>query len=395
MPTLSRLKGPLALGSVLLLLTACGKEQHTMGPMGPAEVGVVTLSAKPYTLTTELTGRITAFQVSEVRPQVGGIIKKRLFEEGSTVQAGQPLYQIDPATYKAAAAEAEANLKSAQAQVVATRAKAERYRELVRVRGVSQQDYDDVVATLGQQEAAVASAKAALETARINLGYTEVNAPISGRIGRSRFTEGALVTAGQADMLTNITDLSKVYVDLTQSAEEISALRRQIANGQLAMPEGGKLRVTLLMPDGSEYAEAGTLDFYEVTVDQTTGMVTLRATFPNPRQELLPGMFVRARVEQGVMADAILAPQVGIQRVAGGAAIAMVVGADNKVQMRPVEARQAIGDQWLVTKGLAANERIITEGVMKAAPGAEVKPVPAGQKPAAPAAGAAPQGQAH
>jgi len=330
-----------------------------------------------------------------VRPQVGGIIKKRLFEEGSDVQAGQPLYQIDPATYKAALAEADANLKSAQAQVVATRAKAERYRELVRVRGVSQQDYDDVVATLGQQEAAVASSRAALDTARINLGYTEVNAPISGRIGRSRFTEGALVTAGQSDMLTSITDLSKVYVDLTQSADEISAIRRQIASGQLAMPEGGKLRVTLLMTDGSEYAETGTLDFSEVTVDETTGMVTLRATFSNPRQELLPGMFVRARVEQGVMANAILAPQVGIQRGTGGVAVAMVVGADNKVQMRPVEARQAIGDQWLVTKGLAANERIITEGVLKTAPGAEVKPVPAGQKSTAPAAGAPPQGQAH
>jgi membrane fusion protein (multidrug efflux system) len=394
MSTISRLKGPLALGSVLLLLSACGKEQHAMGPMGPVEVGVVTLAAKPLTLTAELTGRITAYQVSEVRPQVGGIIKKRLFEEGSDVTAGQSLYQIDPATYKAAVAEAEANLKSAQAQVVATRAKADRYRELVRVRGVSQQDYDDVVATLGQQEASVASSKAALDTARINLGYTEVTAPISGRIGRSRFTEGALVTAGQSDMLTSITDLSKVYVDLTQSVDEISALRRQIASGALAMPEGGKLRVALLMPDGSEYAESGTLDFYEVTVDETTGMVTLRATFPNPRQELLPGMFVRARVEQGVMANAVLAPQVGIQRGTGGAAVALVVGADNKVQMRPVEARQALGDQWLVTKGLAANERIITEGLQKAAPGAEVKPVPAGQKPATPA-GAPPQGQAH
>lgn len=386
-----RLLGSVALCSLALLVSACGGEQQQQGgAMGPAEVGVVTVAAQPFTLTTELTGRITPFRVAEIRPQVSGIIKDRLFEEGGDVEAGQPLYQIDPATYRAAVAQAEADLKSAQAQTVAAKARADRYRELVRMRGVSQQEFDDAVAEAGQAEAAVAAARAALETARINLEYTNVKAPISGRIGRSRYTAGALVTNGQAEMLTSITQLDRVYVDLTQSAESLSALRRQISAGQLQMPEGGKLRVTLLMPDGSEYTESGTLDFSDVTVDETTGMVGLRATFPNPRQELLPGMFVRARVEQGVMSQALLVPQQGVQRGAGGAASVMVVTAENKVDMRPVEATRAIGDQWLVTKGVQSGDRIITQGVQKVGPGAPVKPVPAVQQQKAAPAGAAP-----
>lgn len=384
----NQMLGAVALSS-LLVLSACGKEQQQGGPAGPVEVGVVTVTPRPYTLTVQLTGRVTPFQVSEVRPQVTGIIKERSFEEGTDVTAGQPLYLIDPATYRAALAQAEADVKSAQAQAVAARAQAARYKELVKLRGVSQQEYDNAVAAAGQADAAVAAARAAVDTARINLEYTRVEAPISGRIGRSRFTEGALVTAGQTEMLTSITQLDPVYVDLTQSAEALSEMRRQISSGAVQMPEGGKLQVTLLMPDGSEYAEKGSLNFYDVTVDESTGMVGLRATFPNPRQELLPGMFLRARVEQGVQPQALLVPQQGVQRGATGAAVALVVGPDNKVQMRPVTAKTAIGDQWLVTQGLQANERIITEGVQKVAPGAEVKAVPAGQKPAAPA-GAAP-----
>lgn len=387
-----RLLGSAALCSLVLLVSACGGEQQQQGgPMGPMEVGIVTVAAKPFTLTTELTGRITPFRVAEIRPQVSGIIKERLFEEGADVEAGQSLYQIDPAPYRAALAQAEADLKSAQAQAVAAKARADRYRELVRMRGVSQQEFDDAVAQAGQADAAIAAARAAVDTARINLDYTNVKAPISGRIGRSRYTAGALVTNGQAEMLTTITQLDPVYVDLTQSAESVSALRRQISAGQLQMPEGGKLRVKLLMADGSDYTESGALDFSDVTVDETTGMVGLRATFPNPKQELLPGMFVRAQVEQGVMPQALLVPQQGVQRGANGAAVVMVVGAENKVEIRPVEATRAIGDQWLVTKGVQPGDRIITEGIQKAAPGAPVKPVPAGQKPQAAApAGAAP-----
>jgi membrane fusion protein (multidrug efflux system) len=384
-----RLSGTLFL--LAMTLTACGQDGGggaDMGAMPPPEVTVVTVNPAPYTLTAELTGRVTPYQVAEIRPQVSGIIKDRLFTEGSDVKVGQPLYQIDPATYRAALAQAQADLKSAEAQLTSVKARASRYKELVAIKGVSQQEYDDAIADLGAREAAVAAAKAALETARINLDYASLSSPIAGRVGRSRVTPGALVTAGQAEMLTSVTQLDPIYIDLTQSADAVAALRRQVAAGEATIADGGKLKVKLILPDGTPYAEDGALDFSDITVDEGTGTVGLRATFPNPRLELLPGMFVRAVVDQGTRADAILVPQQAVIIGPGGVATTMVVGKEDKVEIRPVTAAKAVGDQWVVTKGLAPNERVIVQGVLKAAPGAQVKPVPYNPVPAA--AGAAP-----
>ncbi|OYQ37410.1 hypothetical protein CHU95_01585 [Niveispirillum lacus] len=386
-----RLSGPLIL--LALTLTACGQDtggggQGMMGAMPPPEVAVVAVKQAPFTLTAELTGRVTPYRVAEIRPQVSGIIKDRLFIEGTDVKAGQPLYQIDPAPYRAALAQAQADLKSAEAQLTAVRAKAARYKDLVAVRGVSQQEYDDAISDLGAREAAVAAGRAAVETARINLDYASLSSPIDGRIGRSRVTPGALVTAGQAEMMTSVTQLDPIYIDLTQSADAVAALRRQVASGEATIADGGKLKVKLIMPDGTPYAEEGVLDFSDITVDEGTGTVGLRATFPNRNLELLPGMFVRAIVDQATRADAILVPQQAVIIGPGGVATTMVVGADDKVEIRPVSAVKAVGDQWVVTTGLTANDRVIVEGVLKAAPGAQVKPVPYNPAPAA--AGPAP-----
>lgn len=386
-----RLSGPLIV--LALSLTACGQDaggggHGMMGEMPPAEVSVVTVSQAPYTLTAELTGRVTPYRVAEIRPQVSGIIKDRLFTEGTDVKAGQPLYQIDPAAYRAALAQAQADLKSAEAQLTAVKAKAARYKDLVAVKGVSQQDYDDAVSDLGAREAAVAAGRAAVDTARINLDYASLSSPIAGRVGRSRVTPGALVTAGQADMLTSVTQLDPIYIDLTQSADAVAALRRQVAQGEATIAEGGKLKVKLILPDGTAYAEEGVLDFSDITVDEGTGTVGLRATFPNKHLELLPGMFVRAVVDQATRADAILVPQQAVIIGPGGVATTMVVGKEDKVEIRPVTAVKAVGDQWVVTKGLAPKDRVIVQGVLKAAPGAPVKTVPYNPAPAA--AGPAP-----
>ena len=387
----TRFFGPLVL--LALTLTACGQDGggggHGMrGAMPPPEVAVVTVNQAPYTLTAELTGRVTPYRVAEIRPQVTGIIKDRLFTEGSEVQAGQALYQIDPAPYRAALAQAQADLKSAEAQLTSVKAKAARYKELVAVKGVSQQEYDDAVADLGAREAAVAAGRAAVETARINLDYASLSAPIAGRVGRSRFTPGALVTAGQTEMLTSVTQLDPIYIDLTQSADAVAALRRQVAAGEATIAEGGRLKVRLILPDGTTYGETGMLDFSDITVDEGTGTVGLRATFPNKHLELLPGMFVRAVVDQGTRADTILVPQQAVIIGPGGAATTMVVGKDDKVEIRPVTAIRAVGDQWVVTKGLSPQDRVIVQGVLKVAPGAPVKPVPFNPAPAA--AGTAP-----
>jgi len=386
-----RLSGTLFL--LAMTLTACGQDGGggaDMGTMPPPEVTVVAVNPAPYTLTAELTGRVTPYQVAEIRPQVSGIIKDRLFTEGSDVKVGQPLYQIDPATYRAALAQAQADLKSAEAQLTSVKARASRYKELVAIKGVSQQEYDDAIADLGAREAAVAAAKAALETARINLDYASLSSPIAGRVGRSRVTPGALVTAGQAEMLTSVTQLDPIYIDLTQSADSVAALRRQVAAGEATIADGGKLKVKLILPDGTPYAEDGALDFSDITVDEGTGTVGLRATFPNPRLELLPGMFVRAVVDQGTRADAMLVPQQAVIIGPGGVATTMVVGNEDKVEIRPVTAAKAVGDQWVVTKGLAPKERVIVQGVLKAAPGAQVKPVPYNPAPAAASAAPAP-----
>jgi membrane fusion protein (multidrug efflux system) len=372
--------------SATLLLAGCGKKQAPAGPpQGPPEVGVVTVQPQRVTLTTELSGRTSPQLIAEVRPQVGGIIQKRLFIEGSDVKAGQALYQIDPATYQAVFASAKASEARAEANLIPARLKEERYKDLVKIKAVSQQDYDDAYALLKQAEADVASTKAVLETARINLAYTRITATISGRIGRSTITDGALVTASQPTALATIQQLGSMYVDVTQSSSDLLKLKQNLANG--VMKKSDSTRVKLLLEDGSTYPLTGTLKFSEVTVDQSTGSVTLRAVFPNPKQALLPGMFVRAVLEEGVDEKAILIPQRGVTRNPKGDAVVMTIGAEEKVELRPIKVIRTVGDSWLVSEGLKAGDRVILEGLQKARPGTQVKAVPFGSAPAAAPAG--------
>jgi membrane fusion protein (multidrug efflux system) len=354
----------------LLALAGCGPKQQSAPP--PAEVGIVTLAAGPVTLETELTGRTNATLQSDVRPQVSGIIKARLFEEGALVRAGQQLYQIDPALYRDARDQAVAQLQSARATAVSAQAKAARYSGLRDIEAVSRQAIDDAVAAAGEARAAVALAQANLQTARTNLGYTTIAAPISGRIGRSTVTPGALVTAGQADALATIQQLDPIYVDITQSSAKLLELRHSLARGSV-LPASATVRLTL--EDGSLYPLSGRIEFTEVNVDETSGTVTIRARFPNPQGVLLPGMFVRVQMQQGVVPQAILAPQQGISRDPKGNATALVLAAGNKVELRQVVAARAIGNTWLITSGLKAGDRLIVEGTAKARPGAVVKPV--------------------
>lgn len=367
-----------------LLSAGCGKKSTAGGPpkAGPPEVGVVAVKPERVALTTELPGRTSAYLIAEVRPQVGGIIQKRLFTEGSDVQAGQVLYQIDPSTYQAAFASAKAAQARAEANLIPARLKEERFRDLVKIKAVSQQDYDDATAALKQAEADVASSRAAVETARINLAYTRVTAPISGRIGRSTVTNGALVTASQPAPLATIQQLSSVYVDVTQSSSELLKLKQNLASGLLKNNGSAQARVKLMLEDGSAYPLPGTLKFSEVTVDQSTGSVTLRAIFPNPKQTLLPGMFVRAILEEGVNEQAMLVPQRGVTRNPKGEATVMLVGAGEKVEPRVIKTERTVGDNWLVSDGLKAGDRVILEGIQKARPGTPVKAVPFGAKPA-------------
>jgi membrane fusion protein (multidrug efflux system) len=365
-----------------LMLTACGKKNGAGGPMqsGPPEVAVMVVKPERVALTTELAGRTSAYLVAEVRPQVGGIIQKRLFTEGTDVKAGEVLYQIDPATYQAAYAGAKANLSRSEANIISVRLKAERYKELVDINAVSRQDYDDASAALKQAEADVEAGKAAVETARINLDYTKVTAPISGRIGRSSVTNGALVTASQPAALATIQQLSPIYVDVTQSSAELLRLKQNLASGLLKSNGAAQARVRLLLEDGSPYPLPGTLKFSEVTVDQSTGSITLRAIFPNPKHTLLPGMFVRAILEEGVNEHALLVPQQGVTRNPAGNAMVMVVGPEEKVEPRGIKVVQTVGDNWLVSEGLKAGDRVILEGLQKARPGTPVKAVPFGSK---------------
>ncbi|OGT99245.1 MAG: efflux transporter periplasmic adaptor subunit, partial [Geobacteraceae bacterium GWC2_48_7] len=317
----------------------------------------------------------------------GGIIQKRLFTEGSDVKTGQVLYQIDAAPFQAAFASAKAALAKTEASIVPIRLKVERYRELVKINAVSKQDLDDVSASLKLAEADIESAQAALQTARINLGYTKVTAPVSGRIGRSTVTNGALVTANQPVALAIIQQLSNMYVDVTQSNAEMLKLKQSLASGQIKSGGADQAKVKLLLEDGSSYPLPGTLKFSEVTVDQSTGSIILRAIFPNPKQTLLPGMFVRAILEEGVSEQAILVPQRGVTRNPKGEAMVMLVGTEEKVEPRPIKVARTIGDNWLVSDGLKAGDRVILEGLQKARPGTPVKAVPFGAKPvAAPAA---------
>ena len=371
-----------------MLMTGC-KQQSSVGGPPPAttpEVGVMTVATVPVTLTMELPGRISPHLITEVRPQVGGIIQKRLFTEGSDVKAGQVLYQIDSATYQAAYASAKASLARAEANLATVRLKADRFRELVAIKAVSQQEYDDAGALLKQVEADVAVSQAAVETAHINLDYTSVKAPISGRIGRSTVTDGALVTASQTAPMATIQQLDPVYVDMTQSSAEILRLKRNLANGEIKGKNGDQAKVKLLLEDGSSYPQEGTLKFSEVAVEQETGSVTLRALFPNPDQLLLSGMFVRAILEEGVKEDGILVPQRGVTRNPAGNAIVMVVGSEEKVEPHVIEVTRTVGDNWLVSDGLKVGDRVILEGIQKARPGTAVKAVPFDRKADTPTA---------
>lgn len=383
------LLGSIGILAISILLTGCGKQKSAgqMPPAGPPEVGVVTVQPQRVAITTELSGRTSAYLVAEVRPQVNGIIQQRVFIEGSDIKAGQVLYKIDPATYQAAYASSKAFQDRAEANIIPARLKEGRFRDLVKIKAVSQQDYDDAHAALKQSEADVASAKAAVETARINLAYTKMTAPISGRIGKSTVTTGALVTANQPAALATIQQLSSMYVDVTQSSAEMLKLKQNLASGLLKNGGAAQARVKLLLEDGSVYPLPGILKFSEVTVDQSTGSITLRAIFPNPKQTLLPGMFVRAILEEGVNEQAILVPQRGVGRNPKGEATVMVVGAEEKVEPRVIKTDKTVGDNWLVSEGLKAGDRVIVEGLQKARPGTAVKAVPFGAKPEAPPAG--------
>ncbi|RQA56120.1 MexA family multidrug efflux RND transporter periplasmic adaptor subunit [Pseudomonas aeruginosa] len=344
-------------------LSGCGKSEAPPPAQTP-EVGIVTLEAQTVTLNTELPGRTNAFRIAEVRPQVNGIILKRLFKEGSDVKAGQQLYQIDPATY-------EADYQSAQANLASTQEQAQRYKLLVADQAVSKQQYADA-------NAAYLQSKAAVEQARINLRYTKVLSPISGRIGRSAVTEGALVTNGQANAMATVQQLDPIYVDVTQPSTALLRLRRELASGQLERAGDNAAKVSLKLEDGSQYPLEGRLEFSEVSVDEGTGSVTIRAVFPNPNNELLPGMFVHAQLQEGVKQKAILAPQQGVTRDLKGQATALVVNAQNKVELRVIKADRVIGD------------KIITEGLQFVQPGVEVKTVPAKNVASAQKADAAP-----
>lgn len=430
-----------------LLLAGCGKPKSGAPPTaGPLEVGVVTIQPQRIAVTTELAGRTSAYLVAEVRPQVSGIIQERLFTEGGDVKAGDILFRVDPASHqaafdsaKAALAKTKAGLASARAALASTktaqasaraartraeanavprRLKAERFTELVAINAVSKQDADDATAALKQAEAEIQSAEAAvggseaeiaraeaavqsaeaeiagaeatLEAARINLARTNVTAPIGGRIGRSAVTTGALVTANQPTALATIQQLNQVYVDVTESSANLLRLRQSLASGQLTQGGAAQATVKLVLENGAAYPLEGTLKFSDVTVHQGTGSFTLRTEFPNPDLLLLPGMFVRAVVQEGVNDSAILVPQRGVSRNAKGEPVAMVVGAGEKVEARPLKVDRAIGDQWLVAAGLAAGDRVILEGLQKARPGTPVKAVPFGSGVKTPPGGAQP-----
>ncbi|EJF2340733.1 multidrug efflux RND transporter periplasmic adaptor subunit AcrA [Salmonella enterica] len=355
-----------------LALTGCDDKQDQQGGQQMPEVGVVTLKTEPLQITTELPGRTVAYRIAEVRPQVSGIILKRNFVEGSDIEAGVSLYQIDPATYQATYDSAKGDLAKAQAAANIAELTVKRYQKLLGTQYISKQEYDQALADAQQATAAVVAAKAAVETARINLAYTKVTSPISGRIGKSSVTEGALVQNGQASALATVQQLDPIYVDVTQSSNDFLRLKQELANGSLKQ-ENSKAKVDLVTSDGIKFPQSGTLEFSDVTVDQTTGSITLRAIFPNPDHTLLPGMFVRARLQEGTKPTALLVPQQGVTRTPRGDATVLVVGADNKVETRQIVASQAIGDKWLVTDGLKAGDRVVVSGLQKVRPGAQVK----------------------
>jgi membrane fusion protein, multidrug efflux system len=361
----------------VLLFAGCGGKQQQAAPP-PPEVSVVTLQPRTISDVRSLPGRTSAYVIAEVRPQVSGIIESRLFEEGSQVKAGQPLYQLDDRIYRAEQASRQAEVQRAKATLEAARLTAKRTSELAKIDAVSTSELEAATAALKQAEADVSAAEAALQSATVNLAYARISSPISGRVGKSAFTKGALVTANQEQPLTTVQQLDPIYVDLTQSSSELLRLRQEFGGRNLSQ----SAPVQIVLEDGTKYAHAGELKFADVSVDPQTGSFALRAVVPNPERLLLPGMYVRATLERGQRADAILAPQRAITRDPKGNGIAMVVDANNKVEQRRVSAARTVGDSWLIDQGLAAGDRIIIEGLQKIQPGMTVKPVEAQQQPA-------------
>ncbi|AXE93457.1 efflux RND transporter periplasmic adaptor subunit [Paraburkholderia sp. DD10] len=372
-----------------VLLAACGPKQSAPPPQTP-EVGVVTVQPTAVPVVTELPGRTSAFLVAQVRARVDGIVLRREFTEGSQVKAGQRLYKIDPAPYIATLNNAKAALAKAQANLASTTAQANRYKVLVAANAVSKQDYDNAVAAQGQAAADVAAGKAAVDTAQINLGYTDVTSPVTGQIGVSQVTPGAYVQASAATLMATVQQLDPVYVDLTQSSLDGLKLRREMQEGRLKTSGPEAAKVSLILEDGRTYSEKGKLQFTDVTVDQGTGSVTVRAIFKNADKVLLPGMFVRAKIEEGVNENALLVPQIGVTHDQKGQPTALVVGQDNKVSLRQLVTTGTYGSNWVVESGLNPGDRVIVQGTEKVRPGAPVKAI-AAQLPATPASGAAAQ----
>ena len=369
-------------GFLTLFLVGCGSDQQAGGQKGgpTQEVGVVTATPSRVVYTTELAGRTTPFQIAEVRPQISGIIQKRLFEEGTDVQNGDILYQIDPAIYEASFDSAKANLAKAEANIEPYRLKRNRFKDLVNISAVSRQEYEDAEAAYKQALAEVGVNKAALENARIRLAYTKVTSPISGRIGKSTVTPGALVTENQASTLATVQQLDPMYVDVTQSSVDVLRLKKAMESGQLQKNDNEQAVVRLRLEDGTPYAHTGTLQFTDVSVDKTTGMVTLRALFPNPNQDLLPNLYVRAELTEGVDDNALLIPQRAIVRDAKGQPTAYVVSAQGTVELRPVKTSRTYGNAWVVSDGLTQGDQVIVDGLQRIRPGMPVKPVPVDAK---------------
>ena len=380
-PAQSRLRGSVLITLLALAVSACGVSDSAPSTQAGQSnapvptVGIYEVQPQSLTLNAELAGRTAAYKIADVRPQVSGIVIDRAFREGAVVELGQILYQIDPATYQAAYDSAKATLARDAAAFTTTRLKAERYADLVKVNAVSQEAYDEADAAMKQAQATVAMDKAALQSARIALDYTQVSAPIAGRIGRSTITQGALVTGNQATALATIRQLDPIYVDVTQSSAELLRLKRALSNGEFQRPEQLSAKVELILEDGSLYAHKGELKFSEVTVDESTGSVTLRALFPNPEQQLLPGMYVRAQVLEGIRQQAILVPQQAVTRDAKGNASVLVLNSEDQVEVRALEVARAVGNQWLIRTGLTAGDRVIVDGLQKVRPGSKANAI--------------------
>lgn len=367
----------LRFGFILLLTALSGCARHQAGDAGDGtaatEVGVQVMAPQKIVERTELSGRLSAFDVADVRPQISGIVQKRLFVEGADVSAGQPLYQIDAAPYQAAYDQARGVLAKAEATLSDAKAKSSRYAELVKINAVSKQDYDDALAAVNEDQADVLADRAALETAHINLGYTRITSPIAGRIGASSITAGALVTANQTTALSTVQSIDRMYLDVTRSSMDWLRLRKEFNAGHLNRIGDHGAAVHLVMEDGSDYPEPGTLAFSDITVDPTTGSVTLRVVVPNAEHELLPGMFVRAELEEGVDNDAMVVPQLAVSRTPDGQATVWLAGADNKAHAATVKADTAFGDRWIISQGLKTGDRVVISGASQLQEGAAVK----------------------